>query len=539
MNTASISTAHGLEDTPNESVLLRSSGENSQLSSQSGSGSSWAPSASASSSQVEPSQTSLAPASQGTTEETAVSAEQNKGQKQAKEENTPAFTIPADVLAKAKAAEAGTPDSFWTHKLYAGPDSAKIRVHYCKSKHTTENVLQRYFLNKPVLGFDIEWKIGATQYSSPKKNVSLIQIATEDRIILSHIGLFPKDSVDDLVAPTLRKIMEDPNVLKCGVAIKADCTRMRKYLGVDVKGIFELSHLHRLVKFSESGEYDLINKRLCSLTEQAECHLGLPIFKGEVRGSDWSEALSMDQILYAASDAYAGYVIFQELERKRRALSPCPPRPYPAEENKPIRLASGVEIASSAAEDAAEDAPRATSAGAPHQDQANELNLECDDSAEAAETPAKSKAKAKKEEKVVEPMVEKASQFALAYRAAYPKTTASPAQIRAWHIWYHNPSLSIDDIAAKLRDPPLQSATVLNYILEALRLEGRGIMGSVAWMVDPLGLEAKEGEVENDGKVKRGLMVEKDRLKVLLEGLRGDQKGAWKWKGLWKMSERK
>lgn len=224
------------------------------------------------------------------------------------ETHTPlSFAIPADILATAKAAQPGTADSFWTHKLYTGPDAAKVKVHYCKSRHTTEAVLQKHFLNKPILGFDIEWKMDSSRYASAKKNVSLIQIACEDRIILSHLALFPRDTLQELVAPTLKRIMEDENVTKCGVAIKADCTRLRKFLDINVKGIFELSHLHRLIKYSDSGEYGLINKKLVSLTAQAEEHLELPIFKGEVRGSDWSEPLNMEQILCRSSRDFSAF----------------------------------------------------------------------------------------------------------------------------------------------------------------------------------------------------------------------------------------
>lgn len=456
------------------------------------------------------------------------------------------FSIPAEVFEKAKAAAEGHPDSYWTHKLYrhSTTPTTKIKVHYCKSLHTTESVLQKHFLNKPVLGFDIEWKIGSTAYSSPKKNVSLIQIACADRIILSHIGLFPGESPERLVAPTLKAIMEDASVLKCGVAIKADCTRLRKYLSISTLGIFELSHLHRLVTYSASSDYHLINKRLVSLTEQAETHLGLPIFKGEVRGSDWSEALSMEQILYAASDAYAGLVIFDELERKRVKLRPCPPRPYPAELNKPIRLASGVEIkpeVTEKEEDAEEDQPRKTATDAPHQSVAESLDVEVDpsDCADTTSTTPTAETKASKgsckkpkpEPKEVDPVVDAAAQFALKYRATYPKTAVTPAQLRAYHIWQSNEDMSVEDIAAKLRDPPLQTATVTNYILEAVRTEGRGITGSVAWLVDPL----KKG---GHGADVRGIPVDLERLRDVLAKLPESTRGTWRWKGVWKSVEK-
>ena len=72
-----------------------------------------------------------------------------------------------------------------------------------------------------------------------------------------------------------------------GVAIKADCTRLRKFLGIDTQGIFELSHLYKLVKYS-SEDVKKINKTLVSLAQQVQEHLQLPLAKGDVRMSDWS-----------------------------------------------------------------------------------------------------------------------------------------------------------------------------------------------------------------------------------------------------------
>lgn len=210
------------------------------------------------------------------------------------------FRIPKDVLQKAKDAEPGTKESFWTYKMFLGPDNQEVKVHYCRSKHTTERVAQ-YFLDEKVIGFDIEWKAESTRNSGIKKNVSLIQIASETRIGLFHIAAFPNNTVEDLVAPTLKKIMEDPEITKVGVAIKADCTRLRNFLEIDPRGIFELSHLYKLVRYSSSGEFGQINKRLVSVATQADEHLDLPIFKGEVRGSDWSQALGMEQIVCQCS----------------------------------------------------------------------------------------------------------------------------------------------------------------------------------------------------------------------------------------------
>jgi len=170
-----------------------------------------------------------------------------------------------------------------------------VKVHYCKTKEASERVA-RLFLDEEVLGFDIEWKANAAAIEGIAKNVSLIQIASERRVALFHVALFSIiDSMDEFAIPTLKKIMESRGITKVGVAVKGDCTRLRKFLNIQSRGIFELSHLYKLVKFS-LGDVKKINKTLVSLAQQVQEHLQLPLWKGEVRSSDWSKDLDYQQI---------------------------------------------------------------------------------------------------------------------------------------------------------------------------------------------------------------------------------------------------
>ncbi len=210
------------------------------------------------------------------------------------------YNMSEEAFRAAKLAAPGTPESFWSYTLYRGPGEdgsgdAKVKVHYCRSKHTTEQVCQ-YFLNEKVIGFDLEWMPDATRWQGARRNVCLAQLASESRIALFHLSLYPK--ADSLVAPSFKKIMEDPEITKAGVWIGGDCTRLRTYLDIHARGTFELSHLYKLVKYSAPGESRLINKKLVSLATQVHEHLGLPMFKGhDVRSSDWSQPLRMDQII--------------------------------------------------------------------------------------------------------------------------------------------------------------------------------------------------------------------------------------------------
>ena len=237
------------------------------------------------------------------------------------------FKIPEDAFRAARLAAPGTPESFWSYTLYRGPgddgpESSKVKVHYCRSKRTVERVC-RYFLDEKVIGFDLEWVPQASKAQGTRRNVSLVQLASPSRIALFHLALFP--TKDDFAVPSFKSLMEDPGVTKTGVFIKGDCKRLRDFLGIESRAIFELSHLYKLVKYCSSGEHRLINKKLVALATQVQDHLRLPMFKGQdVRASDWSKPLDMDQIICESDlvDAAKGLLLILGQTRHQMLMPP-------------------------------------------------------------------------------------------------------------------------------------------------------------------------------------------------------------------------
>ncbi|KAJ6197991.1 hypothetical protein J3E72DRAFT_438731 [Bipolaris maydis] len=222
------------------------------------------------------------------------------------------------------------PPLWWSHRLYRGPEGKEIEIMYSKTKTESEAIAQR-FLDEPILGFDMEWPWGYWVEDTLQNKIGLIQVASEDKIGLIHIGLHPGKTSRDIIAPSLKKIIEDPNIGKVGVNIlKADFSRLSQYFGLQPKGAIELSHLNRLVKFGpRRPEY--VTVKLVSLAQQVEEQLGLPLYKGDVRTSDWSKPLSEEQIDYAAGDAYAGFMLYKCMNAKRLSMKPTPPPPIYAE----------------------------------------------------------------------------------------------------------------------------------------------------------------------------------------------------------------
>ncbi|PHH64948.1 hypothetical protein CDD81_3585 [Ophiocordyceps australis] len=380
-----------------------------------------------------------------------------------------AFKIPSHIFHTARAS------SFyasWSHELYQSTTTnnlvEKVKVIYCTDVNTMEEVCRRYFLNDQIIGFDLEWWPFASSKSKPRLAVSLIQIATPSVIALFHVAIFPGD---DLIAPTFRRIMEDKSVTKAGVNILADCTRLRNWLGVETNGIFELSHLFKLVKYSALEMPKRINRIVVPLATQIEECFGLPLYKGQAtRLSSWTRKLNQKQIAYAASDAYAGVQLYHVLEYKRLELSPCPRRPYHAELGLPI-LDGQMSIKSRVRALPAEDSTM----------QMDMAEIESDIDSLGSEPLAQ--LDSRRLSKVGFPSALSRSSsnpartaFASSSRHSPlsvkppqdPRVAAAETQAQAYRL---SREADPETIGGLLREPPLKTGTVISYILDSIVLE--------------------------------------------------------------------
>ena len=234
--------------------------------------------------------------------------------------------------------------SWWSHKLYRGPSGVAVNLHYCPTREESENVA-KLFANQPVLGFEMEWKAWPCKSKDcrkanchgPQQKVSLIQLACEADIGLFHIAVHKGATADQLLAPTLKRIIESPSIVKTGVSIaQSDASRLRRVLHVQPWGLIELSDIYKLVNFWPWNKELAMASFSVSLATQVEEHLRLPLAKPQrFRASDWSKPLSRAQIEYAADDAYAGFMLFHVLENKRRRLADAPSRPAFADGTPP------------------------------------------------------------------------------------------------------------------------------------------------------------------------------------------------------------
>ncbi|BFZ54650.1 hypothetical protein PYCC9005_001687 [Savitreella phatthalungensis] len=214
---------------------------------------------------------------------------------------------------------------WFTSADYPTPTGGPPTVIYVSNERQLDACLAR--LRGPVLGYDQEWVTGVLEDGGRvRKSVSVVQVCDASTILLIHLCRFPGAVCGDTpytaeaVLPlALKRLLEDPGLLKVGVAImSADMARIRDvYRGCMPRGVCELSYFSRLV--DGGGSAPVRGSGLISLAALTLKYLGRPLSKGPVRTSDWENfPLTREQRQYAADDAYAGYLIFIELERRRR-----------------------------------------------------------------------------------------------------------------------------------------------------------------------------------------------------------------------------
>jgi ribonuclease D len=141
-----------------------------------------------------------------------------------------------------------------------------------------------------LLGFDTETR---PSFRKGRLNLpALVQFAASERIFLIQLARFP-------LGDALASLLADARIRKVGVGIRDDVRELRKLHPFEAAGLVDLGDLARAHKLPTRG-----------LRNMAANLLGLRISKGP-RCSNWSLVeLSRRQIVYAATDAWMGRLIF-------------------------------------------------------------------------------------------------------------------------------------------------------------------------------------------------------------------------------------
>ncbi|KAF8649841.1 hypothetical protein AX16_005604 [Volvariella volvacea WC 439] len=187
--------------------------------------------------------------------------------------------------------------------LYSWRDHSPphTRLVYIRNIHDANTELQKLKIG-PV-GFDLEWKPTFVS-GQPENRVALVQIATEDTILLLHLTSM------QVIPEGLRDFLLRADIVKAGVGIQRDALKFFRDWGVSMCNCVDLSLLARSVDNARwKGRYvDPIG-----LSRLLEHYKGYGLAKGRITRSNWEAYLKPHQQEYAANDAYAGLQLYQHL----------------------------------------------------------------------------------------------------------------------------------------------------------------------------------------------------------------------------------
>ena len=155
--------------------------------------------------------------------------------------------------------------------------------------------------NQRVLGFDIECKPNFKR--GPNNPPALIQLATSDQAFLFR--LFPVMKLGPLL-----EILENPEIIKAGVAVKDDLHNLKKIEELNPAGFEDLAQLAQSLKIEQTGLRNLTAiffKQRLSKSAQL---------------SNWQKRpLTSSQINYAATDAWISRELYLIMKARLKHLA--------------------------------------------------------------------------------------------------------------------------------------------------------------------------------------------------------------------------
>lgn len=174
------------------------------------------------------------------------------------------------------------------------------KVHLIETEKETD-VAVNYLSQFKFIGFDTESKPTFVKGQSNINNIALIQLASADEAFLFRLNKFE-------IPESLKLLLENPNILKIGSATHGD--------------IHKLAELYKKGNFNPKGFVDIqiigkkYNIETVGLTKLTAILLNFRISKRQQLSNWEAKELSDAQISYAATDAWACYVLYENFIKR-------------------------------------------------------------------------------------------------------------------------------------------------------------------------------------------------------------------------------
>eukprot|EP00112_Aurelia_sp_Birch-Aquarium-sp1_P021840 Seg5975.1 transcript_id=Seg5975.1/GoldUCD/mRNA.D3Y31 product="Werner syndrome ATP-dependent helicase" protein_id=Seg5975.1/GoldUCD/D3Y31 len=177
------------------------------------------------------------------------------------------------------------------------------RIHYIDNKHDCNFICQNIIETKQTAcGFDIEWKV-SYKAGEGMRDTAVFQICSSEMdcyvFQVSAMNGFPI---------ALKSLVEDATIIKAGVGIRGDMSKISLEYKLKPDGVADLSTmLNEIKSINENWSLNgmlvhLLKKRLNK--------------DPTIRCSNWERyPLTHDQLEYAATDAYASWLLYCEIKK--------------------------------------------------------------------------------------------------------------------------------------------------------------------------------------------------------------------------------
>ena len=168
-------------------------------------------------------------------------------------------------------------------------------IKFAETNESCQNFVQM-LKGEKVLGFDIECKPNFKK--GPNSPPALLQLATSNQAYLFR--LYPVMKLGPII-----EILEDPNIIKTGVALKDDLNNLQKIEPFSPEGFDDIAKIAQSLKIEQTGLRNLTAiffKQRLSKSAQL---------------SNWEkQPLSPSQINYAATDAWISHELYKIMKAR-------------------------------------------------------------------------------------------------------------------------------------------------------------------------------------------------------------------------------
>ena len=189
------------------------------------------------------------------------------------------------------------------HLLTYPSEASGVEVVYTNDVLEAENWLREHIkaCSAGVVGFDIEWKpqFVSIRDGGTENQTAVLQLGVETSCLVLHIY-----HMSDLPR-LLTSILRDENILKVGVGIEEDASKLTRHRGLVCEGMIDIQKMVQTAK----------RKQQFGLKTLAQRFLGIELEKSKrITRSNWENfPLTLKQIEYAALDAWAGLKIYHAI----------------------------------------------------------------------------------------------------------------------------------------------------------------------------------------------------------------------------------